>query len=368
MVLIRLEADIAANAIIEALGFSTDVHSLTDSGGIASALRRAVTIHPAVSRTALISYVAEPMISITGEDFLSHENPLRVFRTYILDVLEDLTSIGDILEIQETDESRLIQQRTMYHPGYPSFVVRDNGDVLLLGTLPGYTSPIPQDMQDKVVHRRLLRVIPYSAEPDTERLRTFGLKEILGRTWISSPPQEEAASYLDRFNRDLDNRNLEGNLKPRAILVGENVKYYKGRWRGIKATDKGRFLGRISQPYGSPAWAYLEIEGGRVMRSRFFATPGSRYRAFEEAWRLQSAIDSVGGNPQQISTKKISETETAISIYSPLPSWLDRRWILLADKGKELGSLATYRFNTDDVDEEVEFAQKMFWVEVNKNT
>lgn len=361
----RIEADAAARAVIKALGLPPDEYSVTDETVIAAALRRVLTIHLGISRISLISEVAEPFFSLIGQEYSDAEDPMHRLRNHILGILEDLTSIGDILEVTEVDESRLIQQRTMYYPAHPSFVIRGNGDILLLSTLPGYHSPIPSDMQHLVEHRKLLRVIPGSAGPGmAEILKTFGLREILGSVWTDSPPSEVAGSYLDRFDRELASRNLEGNLKPSQILAGGNVTYYKGRWRAIKTADKGRYIGRIPQPYGSPAWAYLDIKDGRVLRSRFFPTPGSRYRAFEEAWRLQSAIDSVGGNPQKISAKRISETETEINIFSPIPSWLDRRWVLLADKGRGKGSFATYKFSTTDVDEEIEFAKIMFWLEV----
>lgn len=363
----RVEKNLAANDITKGLGFCPDEYSVTDSSVIAAALRRAVTINPSISRTTLISSVADPLISMIGEDYLSQKKPETEFRSFILNVLLDLTAIGDVVEIQETDESLFVQQKTVYYPGYPSFVTRNNGDVLLLGSLNGYNSPIPWDIQDKVVHRGPLRIIPTFAVPDArQKLIRFGLNEIPGNAWISTPPEEEANKHLVRFDRDLDNRNLEGNLQPQRILAGEDVTYYSGRWRAKTITDNGRFIGRITQAYGSPAWAYLDIAAGQVLKSRFFGSPGSRYRACDEAWRLQSAIDSVKNNPQRMHIKKVSATEKAVCVYSPLPSWLERRWVLLADKRKETGSFSTYRFHNDDIDEEIDFAHKMFWLDVSE--
>ena len=57
-----------------------------------------------------------------GEDYLSQKKPETEFRSFILNVLLDLTAIGDVVEIQETDESLFVQQKTVYYPGYPSFV------------------------------------------------------------------------------------------------------------------------------------------------------------------------------------------------------------------------------------------------------
>ncbi len=85
-------------------------------------------------------------------------------------------------------------------------------------------------------------------------------------------------------------------------------------------------------------------------------------RGCDEAWRLQSAIDAIHHQPQEIGVREISSAHCALDVFAPLPRWFQRRWDLAGTPAQPAkGSLMTYDFPRDAVVAQVEFARTTMW-------
>lgn len=194
-------------------------------------------------------------------------------------------------------------------------------------------------------------------------LSQLGLIRYSEENWLNAPPDETASQYINRFERSLDRVATCGDMTGVTILnTAKSVRYYRGRWSSPKNLS-GRYVGRRPQAYGNDIWCYLEIEGGRL--KRFMDLPldsSTGLRGCDEAWRIQAALDAQFGKPQQYKLRKMTDKTIVVDVFSPIPSWIERRWNWIGKRIENEGSLLSFQFAETVIKQELDFIQRKLWL------
>ncbi|MDO9556525.1 MAG: hypothetical protein Q7J82_02935 [Coriobacteriia bacterium] len=285
---------------------------------------------------------------------------VSVDRDRLKTTLEAMLSYGDLIEA-ETRSADSGDRVTHVYARPPSFVCRDGGDVLLLGLGELDQLPLPLELQTKVVHKAHTRRL--SGEGVASRLRDNDLIEIPADAWGWRPQQLGPEALVEQYDLLLDaapdTRDLAG---VRFLDSRCPVDFYPGRWRE-SVRDAGRYLVRRSRRYGSDLWGYARVEAGEVVQLIDLMGEGPE-RACDRAWRLQLAIDKGRGYPQQFSVRAIEGRDTqCLSLFSPVPQWVQRRWDNLGDPVDVHGALLSYEFAQCDATEEASFCEDALWLQ-----
>jgi hypothetical protein len=140
-----------------------------------------------------------------------------------------------------------------------------------------------------------------------------------------------------------------------------SVQYYRGRWRDPTGLT-GRFVGRRQQAFGAKLWCYVELCNGQPDRYIDLPCGAMRFRGCDEAWRLQAAIDYEQRHPQRFRLRQGLEGTTLIDVFSPIPSWAQRRWTIVGEAVARDKCLMSFRFSRRDIEEETHFAEEYLWL------
>ena len=91
---------------------------------------------------------------------------------------------------------------------------------------------------------------------------------------------------------------------------------------------------------------------------------GPLAKPWDEAWRLQSAIDCLAGRPQQVRVRMSAEEgETLMDFFSPVPSWAQRYLEILGVKiGGQRGTLFSYRLSETECEAALRFLGATLWI------
>ena len=353
--------DVVSGALRE-LGLGLSPASLLTREALACSLRRAAGMHCPTSRGALLRAVTEPL-----RDLIDTPDVLDDIAE---EVLEAVIAHGDLLELPEVASS-VERPRTLVYSAPPMFLVRSSGAVLLLGMAGEQTSLLPQRFERLIEHRGHVRILPANAAADVvPHLEGLGFTEVSEGAWLDPPTHVTAQGFIDRFDRALHQGPNAGPIEGlRMIVPGSETNYYRGRWAEVVTSVSGNVVGRRPQRFGPALWCYVTLEEGLPRRLLDLPLGQTRYRACDEAWRLQAAIDAVGGNPQRLRIRPGPVGRWTFDVFSPLPMWLVRRWDAVGDQAERSGgALLSYTFGSQDVDEEASFARDMMWLAVERPT
>ena len=316
------------------------------------------TIACALRRTAGFLCPCPPsrLINTTMESFTGLVDDKTRLAEVVEETLEALTAHGDLLEINGS--SHADDKSALIYAAPPSFIKRQSGLVLLLGVTPDHTSPLPEHLEQRIEHVNHLRRL--SVETD-EDLSQYGLIELSLNHWGKVPPPETAAQYLGRVGKMLDSAPPSGDIPGLTLLDPTRpTRYYKGRWVKI-SNQTGRFIARRPQAYGSDLWCYVQIENGIPQKFVDFPLDKERNRGCDEAWRLQAAIDSVRGEPQQFRVRQGPGGTHEVDFFSPVPMWVRRRLDTVGEPTVSSGCLFSYRIKADEIEEETRFLKGHAW-------
>jgi|TARA_Y100000294_G_C8528849_1_gene326072 hypothetical protein len=277
-------------------------------------------------------------------------------RERIKDVLEQLVSYGDLLELKDvTDESRASK---LLYAAPLSFVQRDDGSILLLGIAKDEWLPLPGEMVEKIIYIGHTRQVVGGQSDWSKLLSDLGLIQISIEAWTKGPADEAPGDHIKRFDRILNERSMSGSIPELEILNPRSpVRYYKKRWQRL-TDESGRYIARRPQAYGANLWCYCEVQNGEVIKFVDLPLRDDQARGCDDAWRLQSAIDLENDLPQIYEVQEESPEKSVIRYFSPIPRWAERRLETFGVRR----SAFSFVFENIRITEETKFLEDRCWL------
>ena len=341
--------------VVEALGLDPDVVELGSSSAIAASVQRAASFLAPTPPGVLRRAVAEALSGLPGF-------PSEGGRAAVDAAVEALVTLGDLIELPIGDAER---RRRHVYLGPPSYVSR-SADFILLGVRPEGAPIVSDGLLGRVEFRDYLRLIRRREEAEDleATLDADGLTQLRSEQWLSAPRQCSPGDLVDEYIARLDAAGNAGEIEAvRVIDPTSDVAFYRGRWRSLKPSDKGRFVARRPQAFGAELWCFAEVLDGTVEKliDLPIATPTAR--GSDEAWRLQAAVDRISGGPQNLRVRSGVPEGPVLDLFSPLPSWSQRRVEFVGTPvDRSPGALFSYSLSEAEVDEEVRFLKDMMWL------
>ena len=355
-------ADQACEYALKIMGLNPSQHEYLSVEAIATMLRRIAGADCPCSAQALAGRVCRLLSGMFGE--LGDD-----YRDMIRETVDDLVAIGDLIELPEEYEGEKGGRQGLLFAAPPRFVRRKNRRIFVIGIVADHPSALPDELQERVVYRRCLRYLAALPDEDLPGVLTgCGLPELSGKIWLASPADLDQVSVLEKYGGLLDGEpEVIGELEGLTILQPEKpISFYRGRWAKPPADATGRFVARRPRAYGADLWCYVELRDGLATRLLDFPTRGFKYRACDEAWHLQAAIDSQRGSPQ-LYRKRPDGKNHIMDVFSPLPLWVIRRWESIGEAAKRQGCLLSYVFEGNDIDDECAFLERALWMKEMTN-
>jgi hypothetical protein len=337
---------------IESLG------GLDSSAGLAYLVRHAAGILCPISERSLIRAIVEPLNAIG----LFERNDA------FNECIEFLITQGDLLELEDIDDDKSINRKTLLYAAPPQFVQLSSTRLLLLGIAPDNTVILPSEISTLVENDGPLRFInPTKREGLPQQLIELGLHEVGAEVWLQAPQTSEADAFVDRMKKALSNTPVVANISDLSILDhSTSSKFYPSRWRNPSPATSGHFIGRRSGSYSGSQWSYVEISNGTVTRLLHLPFGRTNERGCDQAWRLQAAIDKLQGNSQKLRIRKLLNDKVSLDIFSPIPKWLERRWTKVGSRGEARECLASFHIDAKAIETEVAYAAERMWLEATQ--
>jgi hypothetical protein len=335
------------------MGFTSPTRELCSVEALSEMLRRAAGFMCPCPRNKLVDAVSIALRGLV-------ETP-KDFDDTVGQILNQMIAYGDLVESRGITHQEA-GSGTLIYAASPSFVRRLSGAVMLIGIAPDNVSPLPDDLRHRVEYVGHVRRLALEESEDlAAHLVHLGFSEISQDNWLRMPQIESATRYLRRLNDLLDKAITYGEVRDLTLLdPTTSVRYYRDRWVPARA-QSGRFVARRSQLYGAKLWCYIDIENGSVRRLLDLPLPGSSLRGCDEAWRLQASIDSERHAPQQFRVRAVAEEIRELDLFSPVPAWAERRWLLLGAPVRPIGCLCSYRFSVLESQQEILFLKERLW-------
>jgi len=314
MTISSLTPDEAAALSVRTLGMDPDYMGLGSAEGVAASLRRAASFLCPTSPRRLIDAVLSAVGPVTGHD---------VTRDQVAELLDLLVASGDLLELREDLQGRMVR---LTYLGPPSYIERAPGVYLLLGVRPFGAWLLSPELAAKVTREGHTRVIELDSAEAPEVFEAAGLQRLDRHRWVASPSVESAASLGERVARRLDAAGGGGEIDGLQILDPTTpVRYYRGRWREPTPTDNGDFVARRPQAYGADLWSAVRLDDGVAVRIFQFPVDDTVVPARDEAWRVQLAIDAERGFPQRYAVESGAVgASSVVKLFSPIPGFAER--------------------------------------------
>ena len=339
---------------VRALGLDPATLNLASEEALAAALRRAAGFLCPSPRGTLIQAVTRSLRGLIDDEGKT--------RDCVEDVLDSLVAYGDLAEHLVSDPENPTSKHRLIYLSPPQFVLREDGSIVIIGSIPDHRSPLPDDFPGRVEYlRHTRRIFTDWNESLAEQLLKAGFTEIPQRVWLRQPDKSPASTYIERLDKHLDVRPGGGVTTGLSMIDPESpVSYYRSRWIGPKGT--GRFVGKRPQLYGNPIWCYVDVLEGTSQKFLDLPVEGSRDTGFDEAWRLQMAIDAIYGNHQKFEVRDEGLGKVVLHFSLPVPGWARRRWDYFGEPIHNDRSLFSYQFDETEVQEEIDFARQHLWM------
>jgi hypothetical protein len=258
-------------------------------------------------------------------------------------VIDGLVGYGDLIELRSAEPG---DSRLYLYSGFPSFVEPAPGHFLILGIRDAAQQILPDTLMSRIncvgFTRRILAEI---SEDLSGHLRQLGLHHLPEVLWQKEPTQISASELKRHFDIQLNGTNASSSVEGLIVVDPErSPRYYKARWVQPKGLT-GRFVGRREQYYGAPLWCYVELKNGQP--TKLLDLLDKDWRGCDLAWRLLLALDYMNGRAQTYRTELLENGEVLLRLYSPIPSWVQRRWDLLGSRVTAPHCLLAYRLSYD---------------------
>ena len=346
--------DVHAQKVAE-LGLDGRAVDLTSIEAVAGSLRRAASFLCPCAAATLIRSVVRPLRGLVDD--------MDIVRSLVEETLEALIAHGDLLEQREIGNDKTPGRGTLLYTAPASFVSRQSGAAILLGIVADQLSALPDEFEKRIEYVNHVRRLTSLGDGDLRiELVQLGLIELSYHEWLKSPQTETPGEHIARIDALLNaaqpSRDVPGLL---LLDSARPVQYYRGRWVAPRL-QTGRFVARRSQAYGADLWCYVQLREGQPESLIDFPIASSRWRACDEAWRLQMAIDAERGEPQRFRLRDGPPGIRMLELFSPLPMWARRRWDAIGEPVPSSGCLFAYRFPENEVTEELAFVHEKLWL------
>lgn len=348
----RVEPGEVAIRAVGLLGLDDTIVDLFSLEGLCASLRRAASFLCPASPRQIVDSVLDALQPLKGD----------LERDELADALDLLVSSGDLLELRQAGaRTRLL------FLGPPSFVEKQPGEFLLLGVRPNAGHLIDENSLDaEIAYEAHTRTLTLDAGSAPEILAAAGLHRLTREQWTKAPRDESAAAVVEQTRDRLGATRSPGQVSGFTIIDGgASVRFYKGRWRESLASDGGVFVGRRPQAYGAPIWCAVEMEAGVPQAVLDLPIDSSVAPGWDEARRLQAALDAERGTPQVYRVRPSGQSSDAclIDFFGPLPSWAERYLDLTGlPVPKARGSLFSYRVWQAAVHDATAFLSRSLWM------
>jgi hypothetical protein len=354
MTLSSLTPDDASALSVRTLGMDPDLVGLSSPEGLAASLRRAASFLCPTNPSRLVDAVLSAVRPLTDEDLSRNE---------VADLLDLLIASGDLLELRQELQGRMVR---LVYLGPPSYIERAPGTYMLLGVRPFGGWLVTSELAASVTregHTRVLELDPANA---SETLRSAGLQRLDRQRWVASPSVEPAASLVHRTSERLDVAGGGGDIEGLQILDPTTpVRYYRGRWREPVSADSGDFVARRPQAYGADLWSAVRLRDGLATKIFQFPVDDPVVPARDEAWRLQFAIDAERGRPQRYAVEPAAvRGSNVIKFFSPVPGFAER-YLQLVGMPLAVTSGALFAFRTPEaaMPDLIQLLSELLWME-----
>lgn len=356
MKVIVLSSKDIAQDIVRDLGLNPEYVAVTDIEVLSALVRRTAGLLCPCTRKKVLKNVMQSLDGV-----IPNHGDLR---DVVDEIINMLIAHGDLLEhndiIRDLTRSELILNIAPL-----AFIKRVSGACVLLGISPDDRPVLPDFLQEKIQYNNFTRVIAAEADPDIPKhLLGIGFIELPYKVWVkcpsSSTPDKHIASMHNHLMSSITNATdmIEGL---EILDSSTDVEYYPARWL-IPNGHTGSFIGRRPQAYGSKLWCYVELADGKPRRFLDLPLPGSRWRGCDEAWHLQAAIDASNGRPQHYKIRDDEDDFKILDLFSPIPSWAQRRWVMMGMSVPKQKCLMSFRFRSVEIEEEIRFAKENLWL------
>jgi hypothetical protein len=326
--------------------------SLLSPEGLSASVRRAASFLCPTTPSALRRAIEDALRGL-GE-------PASELRSRIDETLRDLVGIGDLLVLRIESGDIAAQQLFL---GTPAFVPRESG-AFLIGVRPEGAPLIAGELAGDVAYRGHVRWITWrESDEGAAELKRERLLEISSDQWLASPRALSADVFAESFRSKMASAPAIELIDGLRVLDARRTnRYYRGRWRPATSDDTGYFVARRPQAYGADLWCLGQFDGSGRMRLVDLPIDNPLSSGADEAWRLQAALDALSDNPQVVGVQR-SAGGTRLDLFSPLPSWAQRRLDLVGSPtSRGPGALFSYFVPPADADEEVAFLERLLWM------
>lgn len=351
-----ISAGSVLSGMIRDVGFDPDVVSIKDMAVLSAIVRRtAGLLCPCTKRTILKNIMQGFDGVVPGLDDL---------RDDIDETIDLLIAHGDLLEhndiTPDSPRSEVVVSRAPL-----AFIKRLSGACVILGVALDDRPVLPDSLQQNIQYNNFNRVIMSDATTNlSDYLLGLGFIELPYKAWSSLPPITGKDKHVEALLGQLSSSRAHttDNIEGLKLLDPTTpIDFYPDRW--VKPRDQtGHFVARRPQAYGADLWCYVELYQGKPKRFLDLPLMGSRWRGCDEAWHLQAAIDAVRGNPQLYRIREGTKDYRILDLFSPIPSWAQRRWVMVGTSVLKQRCLLSYRFRSAEIGEEVSFAKEHLWM------
>ena len=336
------------------LGIGNSSSSLVGTASLAALLRRAASLFCPCSPGTLTTEVLrclEGLADITPD-----------LKAELDQTLDQVIAHGDLLEAQELPLPGESSRGLVVYLAPPGFLLRVSGACLVFGILPDAQSFLSRELEEGLEFLGHVRRIPQGKQALREELLQLGLCELKESQWLREPSRVSPQEYQASLSRSLAAVPPSQDISGLEVIDHQlPVHYYRGRWVTPKA-HSGMYVGRRPQAYGAQIWCLVQLRNGQAVRALDLPLQPELSRGCDEAWRIQMALDSLRGEPQQFRVTRSSTGSARLELFSPLPQWACRRWDTLGCPGPTKGCLFSYDFDQLEIEQEIRYATEVLWL------
>jgi len=340
----------ARTSVARSLEINTELKNVEDLSLISQALRRAVVFLAPCSSATLVQAVTD---SLRG--LLHHES--SDLKVLVRDVLSQLCSVSDILELAPPDSNHHDSQRFLWSAP-PSFVTTFHNRIYLLGSKGDSITHIPDDLRRKVQYSEGVRFLASNTGVIENELIEYGLHRITPKDWVRRPadatPEDFLKSPLAKLARQRD------SVQDISLLSGHG-QYYKSRWQTPSPNCTGRFVARRPQRFGADRWCLAQAVSGEITHLCDVVGTHNRERPCDRGWMLQYALAAKSGSPERY---RIDHTDRVcrLSLFFPLPNWAEKLILLSADRVEAKNALICFEISGSAKGQIIELLERGLWM------